>query len=101
MNLNADEAIVPQISDLQLGVSAASLYGAFPGTLRDALRQAGSSGLFWTQIVDALGSEIKHELKAHSSAINNALDYLVAVGLARREGARWYEIPVIVKRSNP
>lgn len=94
--------LVPQITASESGLSEASLYGAFPAQLRDALRKAGSRGLYWFQLADSLGADVKADLKRHASAMNNALEYLVTVGLIRRDGARYFDIPLITKqRSNP
>ena len=93
----ADEQI-PQISELELGTSAASLYGSWPGSILDALRKAGSVGMVWKDILECLGDEVGMNHPDRSAA-RNAVDYLVDVGLARcveirYYGLRWYVIPL-------
>lgn len=74
-------------------VSEAAMFGAWPGIIRDALREAGSTGLSRDAIVDLLGSRTESGWVKHPTEIDNALDYLVEVGLACREGNRWVDIP--------
>ena len=81
-------------------VSEAAMFGAWPGMIRDALREAGSKGLSRDAVVDLLGSRTESGWVKHPTEIDNALDYLVAVGLAKRQGNRWMDIPAHPPRGN-
>lgn len=89
------DAEVPQVTDVALAIeSHATLFGAFPGLIRDALRAASPSGMHRDAIVDHLNARTDAGEVKYPIEIDNALDYLVVVGLARRAGTRWYDIPV-------
>lgn len=94
-----NDAEVPQVTDVALAIeSDATLFGAFPGLIRDGLRAAGPYGMHRNSIVDLLGARTSTGEAKHTIEIDNALDYLVAVGLASRCGGRWYDIPVYPNR---
>jgi len=86
---------VPQIAPDVANCGDASMRAAWPGVLRDALRRAGLDGLFRTQLWDVLSKrDVIESNQAHQRAMDNALEYLEAVGLARRVGAKWFDIPL-------
>lgn len=74
-------------------VSDATMFGTWPIVIRDALREAGSRGLHRDAIVDLLACRLESGWVKHGPEIDNALDYLVQVGVARHERLRYFDIP--------
>lgn len=96
MMLDAD---APQITDVESAIDGeAAMFGAWPGMIRDSLREAGSKGLTRDTIVDLLGSRTEAGWVKHGLEIDNALDYLAVVGLARCQGVLWFDIPTHAPR---
>ena len=93
------EDFVPQVVDVVASSGTASMYAAWPGVVRDALRRAGREGLYRFQIWDLLAARdaIEHR-KSHERAMLDALEYLEHVGLANKVGARWYDVPALPLR---
>ncbi len=88
----ADEQI-PQITNLELGTSCASIYATWPAVMLGALRKAGTIGMSWCSLLESLGDSWTEGQPDHSAA-RNAIDYLVEVGLARKVVSRWYVVPL-------
>ncbi|MEK7393468.1 MAG: hypothetical protein AAB214_12985 [Fibrobacterota bacterium] len=90
---------VPQIvqaMEVVASCGTASMRAAWPGVLRDALRRAGTQGLCLSQLWDELARrDVIESNVAHQRAMNNALEYLEAVGLAKRIAAKWFAVPVL------